>query len=347
MVECAWSRCVAAAVLAAAVAGGCTTKMMVRQYPPFYDPKLESVAVVEFANDTLRPQAGQFLARRLANKLKANGTYADVLGPKELKTRLFEADLILPPHADANTIAARLRKLGGIQAFITGTVRSFAADRGTYLEIDDYGYGAWGYGRYYRRHWGVMGASFPIYRRYAMAEAHVAAQASLIRVADGKVIHATPGVVGVRVRSTDGPAMLVDEILSQAANAAAERLLATFAIVRRQVKLHKRKDLRTARRLESNELKFTGDFRADEEQMLVVLHLPAAAARNRFRLTVRRKGRHDVLAEEQFTWSAEDTRRVFVFSPRALVAAGGTGDFEVRFHSGERTVLKRKFEIEK
>ena len=80
--------------------GGCTATMAVRHYPDFYDPQIKNVAVVPFANSSLNPQGGQFVAERLAEALKANGTYT-VVGPKEVTDKLFEAKVALPPAMDA------------------------------------------------------------------------------------------------------------------------------------------------------------------------------------------------------------------------------------------------------
>lgn len=93
-------------------------------------------------------------------------------------------------------------------------------------------------------------------------------------------------------------------------------------------------------------LKFTDDFRADQDEMIVAVHLPAAAARNDFRLTIARKGSSQHVAEEAFTWSRDRETRQFVFSIPALVLAAGTGDFDLSLRSGDTLLLTRHFEIE-
>lgn len=324
--------------------GGCTAEVTVRQYPGFYDPALKSIAVVGFANDTLRPRAGEFLAGRLAAALKANGTYA-VAGPRELRARLRAAGLDLPDEADPQTLAATLRKLGGVQAVVTGSVRAFGADRVSYLDLDDgyswgYGAGHWGYRR--RFGWGIGYT----YRRHTDTRAHVAADAALIRVADGTTIHATPAPVAARVRSRAHPPKLTDEVLAQASDAVAGAIVEAFAVVPKTLRLNVAKALRTARRTRDGRLKFTDDFRTSEAEMVVVLRLPPPAGRNPFRLAVAARGADEPLAERDFVWSAKDASREFVFSPARLAKATGPGHFEVSLHSGRRLVLKRDFEIE-
>jgi hypothetical protein len=350
-----------AAILVAALAAGCSAKLTVQNYPPFYDPALKSVAVVGFANRTLRAKASEFFTERLVESLRANGTY-EVIGPKELDTRLEEAKLVLSDGADAKTIAETLRKLGGVQAFLIGTVTGFAAGSGTYVDVYDggygpgygwygpgYGWGGWGgYGWGHRGYWGYgySGYYYPTYREYSYSQAYVAATAALIGVADGKMIHTTPAPLAARFSSSSEPPKLADEVLADASQAVAARFVHEFAVVPREIKINKGKSLRTARRKEDGELKHTGDFRAGEEEMYVVVRLPRAADRNTFRLVITRKKRDEPLIEETFIWSGDNDALEFRFSPRELAEAAGTGDYEAKFYaSGDKPVLKRGFEI--
>jgi hypothetical protein len=331
-------------LLLAAAVGGCAAEVTVRQYPPFYDPELKSVAVVPFANDTLRARAGEFLANRVAAALKANGTYT-VAGPRELKARLRSAGVSLPDEPDASTAAAALRRLGGIQAFVTGRVTALSADRVSYVGFDNSFY--WGYGRWHRRYRHGFGLGLGYgYRPYTRTQACAAAEAALIRVADGSTIHATAAPVGARISSWDEPPKLADEALAEAADAVARGIVRAFAVVPRKLRLDVDKTLRTARRTEGGELKFTDDFRAAEKEMVVALRLPAPARRNPFRLAIAKRSVDQPLVEREFVWSAKDAEREFVFSPSKLAEAAGPGHFEARLHSGPQLVLKRGFEIE-
>ena len=66
---------------------GCTKTIEISHYPTFYTTDLQSIAVLPFDNDTLDVRAGQYLAERLANSLRENGTYK-IAGPRELAARL-------------------------------------------------------------------------------------------------------------------------------------------------------------------------------------------------------------------------------------------------------------------
>jgi len=331
------------AVLACFVAAGCDTTMTVQRYPAFYDPSLKSLAVLPFTNATLHARAGEFLAGRLAAALQANGTY-EVTGPEELKAKLAAAKIALPPKAAAGAMLAAVRKLGGIQAVLIGTVTGFSADRGSTVEIDDwYGPGfGWGYWRHGHHYYG----SYATARQYYYTHAYVSAGASMVRVADGRTIHATVSPLAARVRSRGDVDRTRSEVLSEAADAVVRALVGEFAVAPTRLKISRGKTLRTARPQEGGTLELTDDFRADEDTMCVLVRLPAEADRNPFRLTITEKKHHKVLAEETFTWSAKDETRQFTFSPRKLAEAAGGEKFRVTLHLRDEPVVDRGFKIE-
>ena len=78
----------------------------------------------------------------------------------------------------------------------------------------------------------------------------------------------------------------------------------------------------------------------------ILVSLPPACDRNEFALRIVRKlktGRV-VLAEEEFTWSADESTKRFTFSPKEL-AAGGTGKYEIEFHSAAGKIFSRGFHV--
>ena len=331
-------RLLAAALLATA-AGGCKVAVDVQQYPAFYDPALKSVVVLDFTNATPHDRAGEYVAKHLARALRANGTY-QVIGPRQLSEKLQAASLTLPAYADAETTAATLRQLGDVQAFVTGSVKVFSID--CFIRTRSYFHAGYGWG-----HWLVgLGGGFPAWHHQTHVRARVAADATFIAVEDGQILHATPMPVAGKVTRRGYPSTMGEEVLAEAAGAVANSLVEAFAIVPKQVRLSAGKTLRTARYADDEKLKYTDDFRSDDERMVVVLRLPAEAARNPFRLTIARKGRDEVLAERDFVWSAEDQQHGFTFSPRDLAQAGGVGDYDVHLYAGDRLVLKQDFEID-
>jgi hypothetical protein len=343
-------------VPALAVAGCNEVKLEVQRYPVFYDPAIRTVAVLPFDNQTLHPMAGAFLADRLAEQLKANGTYI-VISPKELASRMSAGPTTMPAKPTVEQAAEAMRKLGGVDAFITGTVRQFGADRGTYTEVyDDPWYHGGYYGGYYggsRRHWGrgghgyygdYYGGYYPVYRQYSYSQAYVSALATMCRVSDAGVIYSTPSPAAARLTSGGGITLPVDEVLSDAAETVSHDIVATFAIVPRQVKVKKDHVLRPAIRIDGR-VKYTTDFKPGDDGLYVEVSLPPEADRNEFRLAVARKNQPPI-AEQKFTWNRADSTREFFFAlPQIAEAGGGKGDYELRLYGGDKAEIERGIKI--
>jgi hypothetical protein len=356
---------------------GCQKSFWVRQYPEFYTPDLKTVAVTPFYNETAQVGIGEIYANRLARALKANGTY-DVLGPRELAGLFAEKELQpgsapstqtgagaplaysgagpSPPGARRATVPSpvvmeALRNQGKAQACIVGTLVSCSAIGSRSVvwdEPDGYPYYAYRpyypYYGHYRYGWGY--GDYPDYHYEFVTEAHVAVEASMLRVSDGKVLHSTPTVHATAAMSSYSPRPARD-VLDEAMNTSVRQLLGRFAIVPVKISVSEGKDFRTALRQRDGTWEFSDKFGAADEQMYVVLRLPRPADRNSFRLTITPKGQpNNVLASEDFQWSREDRSRGFVFSPKQIAAGMGPGSYSVNFHSGGELVMKHGFRIE-
>lgn len=107
-------------------AGGCSAKIWVIQTPDFYTPKLKTIAVVPFRNQTDWRGAGDILGDKLASALMANGAYT-VFNRNDLKTVLDEQDIARALSGDPAAVAAKLRNPKEVQAILTGTVTTYAA----------------------------------------------------------------------------------------------------------------------------------------------------------------------------------------------------------------------------
>lgn len=358
MTHTQWARVVALLLLPAGLAGCGEAKIEFLRYPAFYDPAIKTVAVAPMGNRTLHPMAGDFLAKRLAAELRANGTYK-VVGPDALENRLAEAKVELPPNPSVEQFAEALGEIGGIDAFIAGEVTRFGAGQGVYTEVYDdpwyYGRGYYGYGVSigYSRAWhrrrghylgGYYGAYYPVYRSYTYTQANVAAEAAMFRVPDAEMIHSGAAPATSKITSRGGPSTSVDETLTSAADRVARQIVGTFAVVPWQVKVKIDETIRPAIR-EEGRMKHTTDFKPDQEGIYVEVSLPGEAARNEFRLAIARE-KQPPLAEQEFTWSRTDNTREFYFPQREIRRdGGGEGKYEVRLYSGDRLQMKRKIEI--
>ncbi len=339
-------------LLVAAMAGCDDSELLVQRYPVFYDAAIKTVAVLPLENHSLHPMAGTFLADRLGDSLRANGTYK-VITPKELAGRLSTAGVTMPTKADPEQMADTLQKLEGIDAFLTGTVSRFGAGQGTYTEVyDDPWVDRGYYGGYYDRHHrrGYHGGGwrreyYPVYRRYTYSQAHVSASARMYRVSDAELIYASPAPIAARLTSTEGISPMVDEILAETADIVARGIVATFAIVPRMLKLDKNDVLRPAIRTSDGRVKHTTNFKPGNDGIYIEVSLPPAADRNDFRLAVARK-KQSPIAEQAFTWDRTESTREFFFAlPSVAEAGGGKGDYEVRLYSDDTMAMERGIKI--
>ena len=332
-------------VLAAlTAAGGCGQKIWITQYPTFYTEDLKTVAVIPFRSGTPTRVAGQIVSDSLANALGANGTY-QVYNRNDLRALMNERDIQIAFGQDTQAAATAFRKLGKVQAILTGVVTTYAATSQTQImRLPQYATAQDGT-QYIAGY-----TEIPVVRN----EANVAVTAALVRVADGMMIYATPMPVQGKAYSEGyySAGKDVNACLAEATREAVWLLLENFAVVRKQVTVNN-DDFRTAGDFYDNTWTFTDSFRAGDEKMNVVLSLPDACDRNRFRIAIVRKDQREDLGSQDLVWSREDLSATgkkvgkgFPFSPREIAAkGGGPGNYVIKLYSGPEPVMTRPFRI--
>jgi len=319
---------------------GCSKKIWITQYPEFYTPDLKTIVVVPFRNQTGVRDAGNNVADRLAAAMAANGTYT-IFNRNDLKAVMDERDVQIAFGSDTDAAAAKFRKLGNVQAILIGAVNTYAATSNSQRKQDPiYSYHPQTGARY------VSG-----YKRYVWTrnEANVAVTASLIRVSDGKTIYSTMSpATGNAWAEGSPPKYDVYACLNTATNYAVGQLLEHFAVVRKEIKVEIDKALRTASELYDDKWTYQDTFKDTDEKMYVVVTLPAVCDRNRFKITIIRKGEREDLVVQQITWTKDYSGYGYVFIPKEIAAkGGGPGDYEIKFYSGPEPVLRRTFRITK
>ena len=133
-------------------------------------------------------------------------------------------------------------------------------------------------------------------------------------------------------------------MLGGATRLAVDRLVAEFALVQMQVKIDPGRTLRVVRRDQWGDWKDTRRFRMDQNELHVLVSLPAEADRNEFRLMIARKDGEAPAVEEMFTWSRQQRERAFTYKPSEL-AGDAPGKFEVRLYVRGAEPIKRTFRI--
>lgn len=330
-------RAVALALLAA-LAGGCAKTIWITQIPPFYTPKLKTIAVVPFRNRSTRRDAGNVIADKLAGALMANGAYK-VFNRNDLRALMDQEDLKIAFGGDTSAAAGKFRKRTSVQAILIGTVTTYSATSRTQRRKDP---------QYTRDRRGRKRlAGYRVYN-YTRNEANVSVTAVLIRVSDGTTIHATPRPASQQIASEgESPDMDPYACAALAADWVVHQLVTEFAPIRKQVTLSPGKALRTAAGLYDNKWTYSDKFKATDEKMFVVVSLPASCDRNRFRITIVRKGERVDLATQDLVWTRKYVGYGYPFSPREIAdKGGGPGEYEVKFYSGPEPVLRRTFRIE-
>ncbi len=326
-----------------AASAGCSRKVWITHYPSFYDEQITTVAVVPFRNHTGSGGAGRFVADAVAKTLADNGAYR-VLGPEVVAEQLASAKLTVGPGDDAAAITAKLKQLGGVDAFVHGDVTTFAveADSG-YAFTHVHHHGHFSYGHHGRHGFGVGYVWYPIPR----TEANVAARAKMVRVADGVTLFAMskPGLVTVHAPGY-GAGKWLDGLLGHAADRLAMRFVRRTAPGPLRIRIKPGEALRITRRRQSGAFKDTDNFKAGNDSLYVELRLPAVADRNLFRVSITPEDDDRVLASQTVLWNGAESLHRLSFPLAALVAEAGHGDYLVSVHTGDAKIMAEDFEIE-
>jgi hypothetical protein len=360
---------------------GCSRSFTARQYPAFYEPNLVTVAVVPFQNDTRTRRAGLVVAEDLAAALHINGTYS-VIRPGRLQTLIKDKGLAPLSRTDRVKDAQELRELGTVQAFIIGRVLRESRVVGAYPDGYDY-YGPYvsdeaytgpahtqlvdeddededegdedfgdDYGDYYdydfghfHRYWYWDYPHYYYYPEY-VTEAHVAIEASLVRVSDGRVLYSTPLPIWGRANLRSSSHIPFASAAFDAMHHAVAKLVDDIAGVPVEVRVYSQNDLKTAIARENGQWIFRDAFSPSDPTIYVVVRLPAPLAHNTFRVTITPKGRpRDVVVAKDFTWPPYQTSDGVPFAPSEIVERAGTGSYTAHFYSMGESVMEHDFKI--
>jgi len=326
-----------ALLIALAALGGCSKKITIIQYPTFYDQNIKTIAITPFRNQTGVKNAGNIVSDKLAALLAANRTYK-VYNRNDHRVLSDERDLQLDLGKDPQKVEAMFRKLGDVQAILTGVVSTYAGTtRNETRQIPQYAFNS---------NTGQMYISHYLPLKVTRYEVNVAASAALLR-RDGTTIYATPVPVHARYWAQGSPPKKdLFALAEQASSMVALQLLEHFAILRKTIKVNPEKVLRTASELFENKWTYTDRFDADGDTMYVVVELPASCDRNRFEIRVVRKNRREYLAVQKIVWSSKHKSFGYLFSPKDIAAkGGGPGAYTIKFFSGPEPVFTRDFYI--
>lgn len=304
--------------VAVGIGPGCGTKIDIVQYPPFYDGKIQTVAVLPMANESSHAEAGALITEALITQLRWNGAY-QIVTPVRLDAMLRRHGLRIEVDAAPMTIARTLRQLGTIDAFVLGSVELYH----THAEY----YGG------QRSHW-----------KYSAA---TTATMEMLRVADGERIYATDSAVWGRADSVgDPPSKSYAQLKTEAVDQLVGRLTKRIAPTHQTVAIDRDTALRTAGDIRGGAYAFTTSFTTTSPALLAVVNLPPAADGNTFRLRVVRKNDIVELAGGDLLWQSDHGPSHLRFEPgRIARRGGGPGRYQVQLMSGGKPAVSVDIKI--
>jgi len=191
------------------------------------------------------------------------------------------------------------------------------------------------------------------YRRYVFTrnEAIVSATATMLARETGTTIHATSPAVWQQWAQGSPPDYDAAGCMTISMNEVVSQLVEEFAIIIKVIEVEPDKAFRiTTGKVYDGKWQDKNTFTTADTVMTVVINLPQAADRNRFRLAVIRKGTKEDLSEYIFDWSSSNpvTGLPVQFSPAEIAAAGGgPGTYTLKFYAGVEPAMERDFYINK
>ncbi len=333
-------------VLAAMLSSGCSggsqkDKIWIYRYPGFYNPKkpIKRVAVHKFENRTRNRGAGARISDKISTYLTNNGTY-EVYDRQRLKGKILaEQDMALTDLFDPQKAIAT-GKLISAQVLIYGACNRYEVTtrRETrYNNVPVWGTNAQGYP--YIRRWRQV----PY--QWARHDAHVECHVLVVDAVTGRQIAAVQQP-STWWASGSPPKYAAADCLRNAEQAQVNLIHKALAITREEIELED-KVLRTATALYDNKWDWQQRITTDKEKFCVVVNLPAAADKNRFKVIIVPKGSRTVAASKSHAWSRRFGRYGLWFNASKIAAAHGFGKYTAKIYSGNEPFATYDFEIAK
>ncbi len=330
----------AVAVFSTGCGGGSQKdKIWVYRYPGFYRPQtpIKRVAVHRFENRTRSRGVAARISDTISTYLTNNGTY-EVYDRQRLKGKILaEQDMALTDLFDPKKAIAT-GKLISAQVLIYGACNRYEVTTRNETRYNNQavmGYNAQGV--YVIRGWRKVPYQWT--RHDAIVECHVL----VVDAVTGRQIAAVQKPTTFWA-SGSPPNYTAADCLRRAEQAQANMIYQALAITRQEIKL-KGDVLRTATALYDNKWDWQRRIPADDKEFFVVVDLPSAADKNRFKLSIVPKGSRTVAAKKDFAWPGRSARYGLGFDAAKITAAHGLGKYTAKVYSGNEPFATYEFEI--
>jgi hypothetical protein len=329
---------IACSILLAGCDGGGSRKgkIVVYQYPEFYQPDLKRIAVLPFRDPPEHPGLGRKISDEVATLLTKNSTY-EVYTRSHLADVLAERDLADAGIIDAD-VAMQIGQAKSVQALVCGVCtrcETVSKEETRYQPVP-----VWG-----RNDRGKQVIIRFDQKPYAWTrhDAFVECNVVIIDATTGRHIGAVKDPTDISDAGSP-PHKSPPELLAMAQNDQAARVARGIAVTRTEIKL-KGDVLRTASDIYDNKWEWKERFQPTDEKVFAVVQLPPEADRNNFKITIVPKDSRDVVAEQEFVWSKQDDRKGFPFEVRRIIEKLGPGEYKAKLYSGPEPIATRSFRI--
>lgn len=333
-----WLTLCAAAVLGAGCGDGGSSKgrIVVYQYPDFYQPDLKRVAVLPFASRTPDRASGPRISDKVSAILTNNRTY-EVYTRQNLADVMAEKDLADAGIIDADT-AMEIGRLKSVQALICGVCNRYEAVSRTEQRVNNVPI----WGRDERGRPVIVGYR-PVPYTWVRHDAFVECQVVVIDTQTGLQIAAVHDPTTAWAEGSP-PGVSLPDLLRRAEEDQVARIVQAIAVVRKEIKL-KGDVLKTATGLYDQKWDWQKKLTPEQKEFFVVVRLPPEADRNNFRIAIVRKGEREDLAEQAFVWDKQHERFGYGFETAMILDRGGFGDYEAKLYSGPEPIARYVFSI--
>ena len=322
-------------VVAAVLIGCAGPGIWVTIRPQFDCQKIHTIAVLPFENKSGCPGAGQVVSEKLTALLLQRGLY------KITQAGALKADTpknYSSPAGDMDpAVAMELGRPTGAEALLSGTVLNYKSDR--FHEVRFYGepfeYGESPHPTYYD--------NVPVdwYKIDAVVEAGI----RLIDASTGKVIW-SDSRTGTSSTCGAPPAMGEAEVLDQAADSAARKLLLGLIPHEQRVRVPRR-SLVVCGAFIDHAVDIRSTFTPGDDALHVVIELDREYAGKEIMLKIDKVDTGVTISEERYTWGEADDTHAFKENISMLVAKGGFGKYRATYFMGGTRITRADFRIRK
>jgi len=329
------SRYAAGIFIAAALIGCAGPRIWVTVRPQFDYQKIHTIAVLPFENKSGCADAGQVVSEKLTALLLQRGPYT--MAPGETPKVDPQKDYLSPGGDMAPAVAAELGRSAGAEALLIGAVLNYKSDR--FHEVRFYG-APFGFDESMHE---AYYDEIPVdwYKIDAVVEARI----RLIDASTGKVIW-SDSRTGTSSSYGAPPAMDEAEVLDQAADSAARKLLLGLVPHEQRVRVPRGSPVVCGAFID-HAVDIRSTFTPRDDSLYVVIELDREFAGKEILMKIDKADTGVNISEERCAWEGGSDTHAFKENIKTLVAKGGFGKYRAAYFVSGTRISEADFHIRK